>query len=393
MPERYEAILVLNPLGPLLAAWSDVLVGGHAPAAAGPGARRGWASALLRRGRALLRLTGARVPGAALSVGRRARRAARRAPRRRAPCAGPTVSPTDVGQLAAGTSSGSPTTRCCVAADQAQLPHAVAAVVLAVHRARGRRARRAAARPPRTAPATAPAVDRERIGEREPVADAAQLERATGRAAAARAAPSRRSRSPSTRWRAAPPSACAPARVSRPSGVAVARTLIVRRRREVDRARHARVLDDEARPAAAQRRPRARRPRAPTSPPPSARRWRSARGSSVASNPDQHGGRGASSGSTADSGRRVTAVSESHRRRAAAAARCRRPGRTATSATRWKPGEGAPSASMHARPRSVEPVVLAPQLVEVRRQGEVGVAAPEAVGRARDRQPASPRNG
>ena len=32
MPERYEWLLDVNPLAPLLTAWSDVLNAGHAPA-------------------------------------------------------------------------------------------------------------------------------------------------------------------------------------------------------------------------------------------------------------------------------------------------------------------------------------------------------------------------
>ena len=50
IPERYDVILAVNPLGPLLTAWSDVLVGGRAPAAADLALGAGWALALFAAG-------------------------------------------------------------------------------------------------------------------------------------------------------------------------------------------------------------------------------------------------------------------------------------------------------------------------------------------------------
>ena len=59
VPEGLKWILVVNPLGGLLTAWSDVIVVGAAPGAAGAGAGRGVGVRDLPRRRAVLRLPGA----------------------------------------------------------------------------------------------------------------------------------------------------------------------------------------------------------------------------------------------------------------------------------------------------------------------------------------------
>lgn len=50
IPERFDVVLVLNPLAPLLVAWTDVVVGGRAPAAADLALGAGWAMVLLVAG-------------------------------------------------------------------------------------------------------------------------------------------------------------------------------------------------------------------------------------------------------------------------------------------------------------------------------------------------------
>jgi teichoic acid transport system permease protein len=47
LPDRYQAFLWLNPIGPLLKAWSEVLVGGHAPDPAALAAGAAWAAGLV----------------------------------------------------------------------------------------------------------------------------------------------------------------------------------------------------------------------------------------------------------------------------------------------------------------------------------------------------------
>ena len=47
MPERYKWLLYANPIGTLLAAWSDVLIGGKAPSATDVGVGCAWAFGLL----------------------------------------------------------------------------------------------------------------------------------------------------------------------------------------------------------------------------------------------------------------------------------------------------------------------------------------------------------
>ena len=50
VPERYQAILAINPLGPILSAWSDVLTRGQAPEATDLALGAGWALVLLAAG-------------------------------------------------------------------------------------------------------------------------------------------------------------------------------------------------------------------------------------------------------------------------------------------------------------------------------------------------------
>jgi teichoic acid transport system permease protein len=47
LPDRYKAFLWLNPIGPLLKAWSEVLINGKAPDPAAIGAGVGWAAGLV----------------------------------------------------------------------------------------------------------------------------------------------------------------------------------------------------------------------------------------------------------------------------------------------------------------------------------------------------------
>ena len=50
MPDRYQFLLVLNPLAPLLAAWSDVIDRGVAPDAADLAIGAAWAFVLFVAG-------------------------------------------------------------------------------------------------------------------------------------------------------------------------------------------------------------------------------------------------------------------------------------------------------------------------------------------------------